>query len=68
MPQEKIETYVLKIKSNKFKSVEMERLLRENYIPIIVRINKDEVIMDLRTIMDKDYDSILEALKYIDEL
>lgn len=66
MPEEKIETYVLKVKSSIYKAEEIEEKLRKNIIPIITRVNKDEVIMDLRTINDVDFNIILEAFKVID--
>lgn len=60
MPIEKIPTYVIKIKSDKYKTEELEAKLRKNKIPIIVRIVNDTVIMDVRTISDKDFDIIAE--------
>ncbi|WP_027625014.1 L-seryl-tRNA(Sec) selenium transferase [Clostridium lundense] len=68
MPEEKIETYVLKIRSDIYKSEEIEKRLRENIIPIITRINKDEVIIDLRTIKDEEFDIIVEGFKSIDKV
>lgn len=68
MPEEKIETYVLKIRSNIYKAEEIEKKLRENIIPIITRINKDEVIIDLRTINDEEFDLIVEGFKFIDKV
>lgn len=61
MPTEKIESYVIKVKSEKLCAEEIECKLRMSRIPIIVRVNKDEVIMDLRTIFDKDFDRIVDA-------
>jgi L-seryl-tRNA(Ser) seleniumtransferase len=65
MPGEKIDTYVLKIKSNEMKAEQLEEKLRKNTTPIIVRIYNDEIILDLRTIIDKDFDCIVEAFKDI---
>lgn len=67
MPQEKIETYTLKISSNKYTPAEMEYNLRMNHIPVIVRINNDEIIMDVRTIFDDEFGIILEAFKKMAE-
>jgi L-seryl-tRNA(Ser) seleniumtransferase len=65
MPTEKISTYVLKIKSST-KSIEhIDKSLRSNTTPIIVRIYNNEIIMDIRTIFDKDFDTIVEAFKNI---
>lgn len=63
MPEEKINTYVVKIKNSVYKPVQLEEILRKNEPPIIIRISKDEIIMDLRTIYDKDFEIIVESLK-----
>ena len=63
MPTEKIETYVIKIKSESLTAQQIEEALRMNEVAIIVRINNNEVIMDLRTLFEKDYDIIVEAFK-----
>ncbi|WP_186430833.1 L-seryl-tRNA(Sec) selenium transferase [Clostridium sp. BSD9I1] len=63
MPEEKISTYVVKIKNSIYKPMQLEGMLRKNEPPIIIRISRDEIIMDLRTIYDKDFEIIVEALK-----
>lgn len=65
MPTEKIPTYVLKIKSSKLSAQSIEESLRKNSTPIIVRIYNDEVYIDLRTILDKDFDTIVDSFKKI---
>ena len=65
MPTEKIDSYVLKIKSSDLSAEEIEEKLRNNSIPIIVRIYNGEIILDLRTIFDKDFNTIVEAFKKI---
>lgn len=61
MPVERIETYVIKVSSEVFTPEEIEHKLRMNKLPIVVRVYNNEVIMDLRTIFPKDFDSIIEA-------
>ncbi|WP_035288206.1 L-seryl-tRNA(Sec) selenium transferase [Clostridium sp. KNHs214] len=61
MPVERIETYVIKVSSEVFTPEEIEHKLRMNKIPIVVRVYNNEVIMDLRTIFPRDFDSIIEA-------
>lgn len=61
MPIEQIPTYVIKVKSNKYKPEELEIKLRKNKVPIIIRVSNDEVIMDVRTMSDKDFDIVAEA-------
>lgn len=63
MPTEKIDTYVLKIKSGTMSADQLEKNLRNNITPIIVRIYNGEIILDLRTIFDKDFDIIVEAFR-----
>ncbi|MCM8710390.1 L-seryl-tRNA(Sec) selenium transferase [Clostridium sp. SYSU_GA19001] len=65
MPAEKIETYVLKLKSSRISTKDLEEKLRKNFIPIITRIYNDEVYLDLRTILDKDFHIIVEAFNNI---
>ena len=63
MPTEKMETYVIKIKSESFTALKIEESLRMNEVSIIVRINNNEVIIDLRTLFEKDYEIIAEAFR-----
>lgn len=66
MPTERIETYVIKVKSDQFSPQELERKLRENKNPIIIRVSNNEVILDVRTIFDKDFDTIVDAFVSLD--
>jgi L-seryl-tRNA(Ser) seleniumtransferase len=61
MPTEKMETYVIKVKSDIFTAQQIEERLRMNKVAIIVRINNNEVLMDLRTLFQVDYEIITEA-------
>lgn len=61
MPEVKIATFVIKVKSSNFRSEEIEKRLRLNKVPIIARVSAGEVILDLRTITDKDFEIITEA-------
>lgn len=63
MPEERIPTYVIKAKSSKFSPQELEKKLRSNKVSIIIRVSNDEVIMDVRTIFDKDFDIIVDAFE-----
>ena len=67
MPGEEIESYVLGIKHNSLKASYIEKLLRNYETPIVVRINNDEVLLDLRTIKDSDFDTIVKAFCCIEE-
>lgn len=65
MPAEKVKTYTVKAKSSSRQPEQIEKMLRGNDIPIIVRVSNDEVILDVRTIFDKDFDIIADAFETI---
>ena len=60
MPEEKIPTYVIRARSCKMPPEEVDRKLRKARIPVIVRIANDEIVMDLRTMFDKDFDILVD--------
>jgi len=66
MPTEKVDTYVIRIRSKKITTKKLEYLLRMNKIPIIVRVCNDEIILDLRTIFEKDFNTILDAFHNVE--
>lgn len=63
MPAEKIPTYVLKVTSDKITPEQIEKKLRLSRNPIVVRVSKNEVILDVRTLFDKDFDIIVHEFK-----
>jgi L-seryl-tRNA(Ser) seleniumtransferase len=65
MPTEKIQTYVIKAKAEEITPEQMELKLRKNETPIIVRVFNGEIVMDLRTIKDSDFEVIVEAFRNI---
>ncbi len=64
LPTERIPTrcVVLDIKTISINS--FEENLRTNHIPLIARINKDRVYLDVRTIDDKEIELVVDAIKY----
>lgn len=64
MPTEKIETYVLKLSSSNISSEKLEKHLREYNTPIITRIFENNIIIDVRTVKESDFEIILEGLKF----
>ena len=62
MPKEKLKTFVLDLKHESFSAKEIEYKLRKNKIPIIVRVEKDSIKLDVRTIEENEFDLIYEAL------
>lgn len=67
MPDSKLDTYLVKIKSSCITEDNLEKRLRENSIPIISRIIKGEVCLDVRTLLEGDFEIIYSALKEIGE-
>ncbi|NLN14465.1 MAG: L-seryl-tRNA(Sec) selenium transferase [Tissierellia bacterium] len=65
MPLEELPTKCIAIRSNTHSSQKIERILRGYDIPIIGRIHRDRVYLDLRTIKREDYPIILDGLKYL---
>lgn len=61
MPTEKIPTYVVKVTSEKFSPQEMEYKLRMGETPIICRIFNNEIILDARTLYEKDFNMIVSS-------
>ncbi len=68
MPTEKIESYVLKVKSSKYSAKQIEEALRGNSIPIVTRVCNDEVIIDMRTLLQGDLEIIVDAFKKMGEI
>lgn len=61
MPSERIPTFVIKASNRKISANELEGKLRNSRIPLIVRVSNDEIIMDLRTIQEDDFDAVVHA-------
>lgn len=64
-PLEKLDTYALVLKSKKISSEKIAKSFREHTPPIIVRINDDAVILDMRTILKNEDEIVLNAIKEI---
>ncbi|WP_300349195.1 L-seryl-tRNA(Sec) selenium transferase [Clostridium sp.] len=67
MPDSKLETYLVKIISKNINEVNLEKELRAYETPIITRVYNGSVYIDFRTILEKDYEVIFNALKEIGE-
>lgn len=65
MPLEKLDTYTIVIKPNKFSVSYLEKRLRNSESHIIGRINDDKYILDVRTIEENEFDLIVKELKII---
>jgi L-seryl-tRNA(Ser) seleniumtransferase len=67
MPAVPLETYVLALRSDSLPAERLSYLLRQNEPPIIARIHEDEVLLDMRTLMEGDDEIIYQALKRMGE-
>ncbi|KMT21564.1 L-seryl-tRNA(Sec) selenium transferase [Clostridium cylindrosporum] len=65
MPLESIDTYVVAISPRFKKPQEVEKELRQADIPIVTRLYKDTIIIDVRTLFKDDYKIISETLSNI---
>ena len=43
--------------------VELERRLRANHIPVIARIERDKIILDMRTVADEEVQALIDAVR-----
>lgn len=64
LPLEKLPTKCIRISSETIGISELERGLREFKIPIIARVYRDDLYIDLRTVREEEYKIIAEGLKY----
>ncbi|MCD5410152.1 MAG: L-seryl-tRNA(Sec) selenium transferase [Clostridiales bacterium] len=62
LPLEKLTTKVITISSSNISTTKLEEGLRNYETPIITRIQGNKIIMDVRTIDEKEYEVICEAL------
>ena len=62
LPLEKLPTKCIVLTLDNLSTQEFENNLRKFHIPIIVRLYKDRIYMDLRTIREEEFDIIIEGL------
>ena len=65
MPLEEIRSRLLCISPRKFSAFYIVNLLRSYNPPIITRLEKDQVLLDVRTIQTKELEIVAEAIKII---
>lgn len=62
LPLEKLPSFAVSIDSNVISTERLEKYFREFRTPIIVRIIKDSIILDIRTIDRNEFNIIVEAV------
>jgi L-seryl-tRNA(Ser) seleniumtransferase len=65
LPTQKIPTILIGIKSSQMPAGKLEEKLRKLEVPIIVRVDKDEILIDLRTVAEDEFGFIINGLKQI---
>ena len=65
MPTQQIPTFLVGITNKKMSASRMEEKLRRLEVPIIVRVDKDEILLDLRTVAEDEFTFIFEGLRLI---
>ncbi|PKN37531.1 MAG: L-seryl-tRNA(Sec) selenium transferase [Deltaproteobacteria bacterium HGW-Deltaproteobacteria-2] len=65
LPTQQIPTVLVAVNNKKMPATKMEEKLRQFEVPIIVRVDKDEILLDLRTVAEDEFGFIVEGLKQI---
>jgi L-seryl-tRNA(Ser) seleniumtransferase len=65
LPEVDLPTYVVSIKSDEISVNELEERLRKANPPIITRIKEDSLILDARTVRDRDLESLVKGIMSI---
>ncbi|MGD0022253.1 MAG: L-seryl-tRNA(Sec) selenium transferase [Smithellaceae bacterium] len=68
LPTQKISTVLVGINNKKISASRMEEKLRQLDVPIIVRVDKNGIFIDLRTVADDEFVFIIEGLRQIASL
>jgi L-seryl-tRNA(Ser) seleniumtransferase len=61
-PLQELPTQVISIRSRTFSSNQLEERLRGQLPPVIARIHRDELLLDLRTIQDHEFPLLVQTL------
>jgi L-seryl-tRNA(Ser) seleniumtransferase len=65
LPTQDIPTMVVAVKHAKMPASRMEAKLRQAAVPIIVRVDGDEILLDLRTVAEDEFGFIVDGLRQI---
>ncbi len=63
LPLEKIPTFLVGVKNKNLSASRMEAKLRQAAVPVIVRVDKDEILLDVRTVTEDEFTFIIEGLR-----
>jgi len=65
LPTEDIPSAAIAVKSSKIPPSRMEARLRQTAVPVIVRVDEQEILLDLRTVSEDEFGLIIEGLRQI---
>jgi len=65
LPTQQIPTVLVAVKNKNMPASKMEGKLRKLDVPVIVRVDKDEILLDLRTVAEDEFPFIIEGLKQL---
>jgi L-seryl-tRNA(Ser) seleniumtransferase len=63
LPTQKIPTVLVGVKNKTMSATRMETKLRQLDVPVIVRVDKDEILLDLRTVVEDEFGFIVDGLR-----
>lgn len=63
LPTEDIPSVVFAVKSAKMSASRMEARLRRVAVPVIVRVDENEILIDLRTVAEDEFGFVVDALR-----
>ena len=64
LPTQDIPTAVVAVKSAAISPSRLEARLRRAAVPVIVRVNEEEILIDLRTVSEEEFQWIADALVF----
>ncbi len=68
LPTQQIPTVLVAVQNKNMPATKMEEKLRQIDVPIIARVDKDEILFDMRTVAEDEFTFIVEGLKQITSL
>ncbi len=63
LPLQKLKTSLVSLVPKRLSAQKMEALLRQNDPPVIARVEKDRLMLDVRTIQEKEFEIVARAVK-----
>ncbi|MEN6412183.1 MAG: L-seryl-tRNA(Sec) selenium transferase [Veillonellales bacterium] len=62
-PEYTLPGYVVSVESNTMTAADIEKRLHQGKIPVIVRVRKDQVCLDVRTIRCEEFSMVVQAIR-----